>query len=68
MGPDAATLGRFRAAPPATDTAAGESAAWVELRNVLAGKVAAVATLLAAQVSGGPAPGGAAPPSPFRKR
>ncbi|HJV55762.1 MAG TPA: hypothetical protein VJ971_07295 [Methylomirabilota bacterium] len=68
LGPEAATLGRFRAAPPATETVAGESAAWVELRNVLAGKVAAVAALLAARASGGSAPGRAAPPSPFRKR
>jgi len=61
-----AALGRFRAAPPATETPAGESAAWVELRNALAGKVAAVAALLAERGGGGP---GAAPPSsPFRKR
>jgi hypothetical protein len=68
LGPGAATLGRFRAAPPATETPAGESAAWVELRNALAGKVAAVATLLAERGSGGPGAGGASPPSPFRKR
>jgi hypothetical protein len=68
LGAEAATLGRFRAAPPATETAAGESAAWVELRNALAGKVAAVATLLAERGSGEPRPGGASPPSPFRRR
>lgn len=68
LGPAPATLGRFRAAPPATDVPAGESAAWVELRNALAGKVAAVATLLAERGGGGPAPGAAPPSSPFRKR
>ena len=68
LGPAAATVGRFRGAPPATETPAGESAAWVELRNALAGKVAAVATLLAERGSGGPGAGGASPPSPFRKR
>ena len=61
-------LGRFRAAPPATEPAAGESAAWVELRNALAGKVAVVTALLPGRASSGPAPGGAAPPSRFRKR
>lgn len=68
LGPAAATVGRFRGAPPATESPAGESAAWVELRNALAGKVAAVATLLAERGSGGPGAGGASPPSPFRKR
>ena len=66
LGPAAAA--GFRGAPPATETPAGESAAWVELRNALAGKVAAVATLLAERGSGGPGAGGASPPSPFRKR
>lgn len=68
LGPEAATVGRFRGAPPAMETPAGESAAWVELRNALAGKVAAVATLLAERGSGEPGPGGASPPSPFRRR
>jgi hypothetical protein len=66
LGPAAAA--GFRGAPPATETPAGESAAWVELRNALAGKVAAVATLLAERGSGGPGASGASPPSPFRKR
>jgi len=66
LGPAAAA--GFRGVPPATETPAGESAAWVELRNALAGKVAAVATLLAERGSGGPGAGGASPPSPFRKR
>lgn len=68
LGPGAATLGRFRAAPPATETPAGESAAWVELRNALAGKVAAVAVLLAEPGSSGPGAGGGPAPSQFRKR
>jgi hypothetical protein len=68
LGPAPSALGRFRAAPPATETPAGESATWVELRNALAGTVAAVAALLAERGGGGSGPGAAPPSSPFRKR
>jgi hypothetical protein len=64
-----ARLGRFRTAPPTTEPApAGESAAWVEIRNALAGKVAAVGKLIEERGAGGSGPGGTPPPSPFRKR
>ena len=69
LGTEDARLGRFRTAPPATEPApAGESAAWVEIRNALAGKVAAVGKLIEERGAGGAGPGGTPPPSPFRKR
>ena len=47
LGPEEAQLGRFRSAPPIAEPApAGESPAWVEIRNALAGKVAAVGKLI----------------------
>jgi len=71
LGPEEARLGRFRTAPaPATaaPAAAAESAAWLEVRNGLAGKVAAVGKLIEERGAGGAGPGGTPPPSPFRKR
>ncbi len=70
LGAEEARVGRFRTAPPTTEPApAGESAAWVEIRSALAGKVAAVGKLIDESGARGSGPGGAAsPPSPFRKR
>jgi hypothetical protein len=70
LGPEEARLGRFRSAPAtAAPAAAGESAAWLEVRNGLAGKVAAVGKLIDERGAGCSGAGGAAPPpSPFRKR
>jgi hypothetical protein len=67
LGPEEALLGRFRSAPPATDAPAGESAAWIELRSALAGKLAVLGRLIAERGAGGAGPGAAAA-SPFRKR
>ena len=69
LGPEEAVLGRFRSAPPTAEPApAGESAAWVEIRSALAGKVAAVGRLIEEKGARGAGPGGPPPPSPFRKR
>ena len=69
MGAQEALLGRFRTAPPTAEPApAGESAAWAEIRNALAGKVATVGKLIEEKSAGGSGPGGTPPPSPFRKR
>jgi hypothetical protein len=66
LGTDQAALGRFRAAPPATESVANESASWMELRNAVAGKLAALARLI--EERGAQGPGGPPAPSPFRKR
>jgi hypothetical protein len=68
LGPEQAALGRFRSAPPTAETPAGESPAWVELRNALAGKLAALGRLLEERGTRGPTPPGTPPPSPFRRR
>lgn len=69
LGPEEALLGRFRSAPPLTEPApAGESPAWLEIRNTLAGKVAAVGKMIEERGARGSGPGGTPPPSPFRKR
>jgi hypothetical protein len=69
LGPEGALLGRFRSAPPITEPApAGESPAWVEIRNALAGKVAAVGKLIEERGARASGPGGTPPSSPFRKR
>jgi hypothetical protein len=68
LGPEPGALGRFRGAPPAAapTTPAGESAAWIELRDALAGKLTAIGELL--EERDRPGPSGPPPPSPFRKR
>ena len=68
LGPEPAALGRFRGAPPAAAALApaGESAAWIELRDALAGKLSALGK--PPEERGTPGSGGAPPPSPFRKR
>jgi hypothetical protein len=58
-----AALGRFRAAPPAVGPQPGESADWVEIRNLLAGKLTVLGALLEEGTSGG---SGAAPAPPPR--
>jgi hypothetical protein len=68
LGAEEALLARFRGAAPSAENPAGESAAWVELRNALAGKLAAVGGLLEERSARGSGPGGTPPPSPFRKR
>jgi hypothetical protein len=65
LGADPAALGRFRAAPPSAESVAGESAAWMELRNAVAGKLAVLTRLIEERGQGPAAP---AAPSPFRKR
>lgn len=62
-----AALGRFRAAPPATSPQPGESPDWVEIRNVVAGKLAVLGALLdeGRKTGEGPAP---PPRSVWRKR
>ena len=66
LGADQAALGRFRGAPPTTESAAGESAAWMELRTAVGGKLAVLARLI--EERGAPGPGAPPAPSPFRKR
>jgi len=70
LGTEEVRLGRFRSAPATAEPAPGdESATWMEIRNALAGKVAAVGKLIEERDARGTGPGGAAPPpSPFRKR
>ncbi|HZP36907.1 MAG TPA: hypothetical protein VFE48_10525 [Methylomirabilota bacterium] len=65
LGADEAAVGRFRAAPASADRVAGESAAWLEVRNVVAGKLAALGRLIEERGQGPSAP---TSPSPFRKR
>lgn len=67
LGPEETALGRFRGAPPTAEAPAGESAAWVELRNALAGKLATLGRLLEERGPRGAGPAGP-PPRPFRRR
>ena len=68
LGPDPA-LGRLRGAPAVTGAQPGESAEWVEARNALAGKLAALGAILEEREGPGGAPSGAPPPrSVWRKR
>jgi hypothetical protein len=46
LGADQAAVGRFRSASPTTESVAGESAAWMELRNAVGGKLAVLARLI----------------------
>ena len=63
-----AALGRFRAAPPAASPQPGESSDWVEVRNALAGKLAALGALLEEGTSAGDGSPPAPPPrSVWRK-
>jgi len=62
---DQAAVGRFRSASPTTESVAGESAAWMELRNAVGGKLAVLARLIEERGQG---PGAPPAPSPFRKR
>ncbi|HZJ72656.1 MAG TPA: hypothetical protein VFF36_17100 [Planctomycetota bacterium] len=63
---DQAAVGRFRSASPTTESVAGESAAWMELRNAVGGKLAVLARLI--EERGAQGPGAPPAPSPFRKR
>ena len=64
-----AALDRFRAAPPATTPQPGESPAWVDLRDALAGKLALLDALLAEGTGAGKGPAPTPPPrSVWRKR
>jgi hypothetical protein len=65
LGADQAAVGRFRSASPTTESVAGESAAWMELRNAVGGKLAVLARLIEERGQG---PGAPPAPSPFRKR
>jgi hypothetical protein len=65
LGDDQTALGRFRGAPPSTERVAGESAAWMELRNAVGGKLAELARLIEERGQGQAPP---PRPSPFRKR
>lgn len=67
---DQAALERFRGAPPpASGAPAGESADWLEVRNTLAGRLAALGALLVERARPDDGPGGAPPPrSVWRKR
>ena len=66
LGADQAAVGRFRSASPTTESVAGESAAWMELRNAVGGKLAMLARLI--EERGAQGPGAPPAPSPFRKR
>jgi hypothetical protein len=65
LGEDQTALGRFRSAPPSAERVADESAAWMELRNAVGGKLAELARLIQERGQGPAPPPG---PSPFRKR
>jgi hypothetical protein len=66
LGADQAALGRFRGAPPATAAPPGESPDWLQIRNALGGKLAALGALLEERKAAG-GPGGTPPRSVWRK-
>lgn len=69
LAADQAALGRFRAAPPAAGSPPGESPDWVEIRNTVAGKLAALAVPPEEGPRGGVGSTPAPPPrSVWRKR